>query len=103
MKDAIQNATFKWGNYFKATPANLQYFTEGIQGLLVAIASTNMVTGDPKVSFWLMIGTYLTGKLSKFFGRVEHDQQEIKIVVPGSVADQVEISQAPIDDTTNSK
>lgn len=95
--------TFSIKNYFRPTPTNIMQWSEGAQGLIVTVVSSSWAAGaNTHVLLSLMIASYMLDKVSKFFGRVAHDMEEIKIEVPSSVADQVTITQEPVNDENKS-
>lgn len=97
---------FHWSNYFKPTPINIQYFIEGIKGILGSIAVTSFVLKDETLSFWMLIAAGALDYLSKFFARVANDYKEsITVEFPASMSDDVTVTseiKKPEDEATGS-
>jgi len=84
---------FSWSAYFKPTPVNLQYWIEGIKGILVTIAATTFVMNDEKLSFWLLVAAGVLDYLSKFFAKVANDYKEsITVEFPTSMSEDVTVT-----------
>jgi hypothetical protein len=84
---------FHWSNYFKPTPVNIQYFIEGIKGVLGTIAVTTFVMKDEKLSFWLLVAAGVLDYLSKFFAKIANDYKEaITVEFPVSMSDEVKVT-----------
>lgn len=81
---------FKWSNYFKPTPTNLQYFATSLKGLVVGFAGGAWIGGAPT---WvpMTIGAVglLLDELIKFFGRV--NEEESKRVISVKVPTQADV------------
>jgi hypothetical protein len=84
---------FSWSNYLKPTPTNIQYFVEGIKGILGTVAVTTFVMEDQTLSFWLLVSAGVLDYLSKFFARVANDYKEaITVEFPASMSDDVKVT-----------
>lgn len=68
--------TFSWGNYFKPTPDNLQYFATVLKSLTLVGAGSAYVMGNEKIGFFVLISGAVLDELSKFFAKVSHDSKE---------------------------
>lgn len=87
--------TFSYKNYFRPTPENLQYWTEGLHGIIVTIATTSYVQGaSQQTLFIIFIVGYVLDKISKFFARVSHDSTKtVEVSFPADMADKVDVTQ----------
>jgi len=85
---------FSWSSYFKPTPVNLQYWVEGIQGIIALIAADQYFAEHNKdVAFWLLVAAGSLDKLSKFFAKVAKDyQQVVTISAPPEVIDEIKVT-----------
>lgn len=73
---AKQNGiTFKWSNYLKATPANLQYLSDGLKAIVATIAVTSYAQDNVKLGFWLLVLGAVLDVISKFFARVQRETE----------------------------
>lgn len=86
--------TFHWSNYFKPTLNNLQYWTEGIQGILALIAADQFfLNSRPEFAFYLMLAAGVLDKVSKFFAKVANDYREsVTVEYPAEIADQIVVT-----------
>lgn len=89
-----KKADFHWSNYFAPTPVNLQYWTEGIQGILVLIAGDQFFINDkPEFAFYLMLAAGVLDKVSRFFARAANDYKEsITVEFPASMSEDVKVT-----------
>jgi hypothetical protein len=75
---------FAWGNYFRASPRNLQYLTEGLKTIIGTVGVSTYFSGNEKFAFWTMVTGAILDQAARFFGRVEHDrEQELDIHIEG--------------------
>ncbi len=89
----MEQTTFKWSNYFKATPANLQYLTVALKTILVTIAASAYVSGNEKIAFWTLISGAVLDELAKFFHKVnEEAMKTVSLTFPKSMESEVEIT-----------
>lgn len=90
----MKETSFKWSNYFKPTPQNLQYLAVALKSILVTIASSAFVSGHETFAFWTLIVGALLDELSKFFHRVNEDAMKtVSVTFPQSMESEVEIKE----------
>lgn len=87
--------SFKWSNYLKATPANVQYFALALKSVLATITGTTIVEQAAwYYSLPLLILTVVVDEVGKFAGRVSGEaSQVVSVEFPVTIADQVEVKQ----------
>lgn len=71
-----EKTTFKWSNYFKPTPDNLQYLATGLKSITLLVGGSAYVMGNEKIGFFILLSGAVLDELSKFFARVSHDMKE---------------------------
>lgn len=87
--------TFSWKNYFKPTPANLEYFAVKLRLIVSAVAgSTVLLDANRWVPFWIIVVGAVLDVLKDFFARAGQDYDEKVLVnIPPAMADKVEITE----------
>jgi len=89
-----QTTSFKWGNYLKPTPANLQYLALGLKSILVTIAGATFFSGNEKVGFYILLFGAILDELSKFFAHVnEEAMKSVTVTFPDKLSDQVKVTE----------
>lgn len=92
----IKNLSFKWSNYTRPTPANLQALAGVMREFVTLIAGFGMIM---ELNKWLPIGIltlgWLLDKLKNFFAHVAQDGEvdTVSVTFPTDIADQVEVKQ----------
>ena len=82
-----------WGSYFRPTPVNIQYWVEGIKGILATIAATTFVMKDEKLTVYFLVSAGVLDYLSKFFAKVANDYKEaITVEFPANMSDDVKVT-----------
>jgi hypothetical protein len=90
----MEQATFKWGNYLRATPANLQFLALGLKSILVTVAGATFFSGNEKAGFYILLFGAVLDELSKFFGHVnEEAMKSVTVTYPEKIADQVKVTE----------
>lgn len=90
----MNDTTFKWGNYLKPSPANLQYLSTAIKGILAVLAGTALASDHPYMATYILIGGAVLDELSKFFAKVNDDAMKtVTVKFPEKLADQVEVTE----------
>jgi len=75
-ENEAQPITFKWSNYFKPTPKNLMFLTEGLKGIIVGVAGSSFYNDHKTAAFYMLIGILVLDLLMKFFSRADADYKE---------------------------
>lgn len=99
----MEKTTFSYKNYFRFTPENLQYWTEGMHGLVVTVATTSYVQGaSSQMLFIIFLAGYILDKLSRFFAKVSNDTTKtVEVSFPADMSDKVEVTQKITDNEDN--
>jgi hypothetical protein len=97
----MKNISFKWSNYTKPTPYNLQVLAGVMREFVTLIAGFGMIM---ELNKWLPIGVLTLGwildKLKNFFAHVAHegDIETVSVSYPAEMSDSIEVKQ---EDKTN--
>ena len=75
----IANNTVQWSNYFRPTPANLQYLSASIKTITGTAGLSLYVSDNKEIAFWLLVAGGLLDEASKFFGRIAHDVEQVTV------------------------
>ena len=64
-----------WKRYLSPTPANVARLLIGIKTVLVSIAGAEMIAGNEKIGFWILLAT---GALNEFSSFLSTNKEENK-------------------------
>ena len=76
MTIGTKEVTFKWGNYTKPTPANLERIIGGLKDILAGIAGITIVGEHYTASLWLTISIIVLGQAVKFFASIADEEEK---------------------------
>lgn len=91
-----RNVSFKWSNYAKPTPKNLEFLFELFEDTLKLITGFSVWEQAPVwVPLSILVFSFICGKLKKFFANIaiEGDQEEVKVTFPSTMSESVEVTQ----------
>lgn len=75
MKVGDKDVSFKWSNYTKPTPANLERIVGGIKDIFAGLAGITIVSEHYAVSLVLTVGIVVLGQLVKFFSSIVQEER----------------------------
>lgn len=70
---------YGWKYYLQPTPKNVSKWMLVVKGTLATVATTEFVSGNQKVAFYILLVAGFLSELSAFFGdepEVKQDQQD---------------------------
>jgi hypothetical protein len=70
-----KNVSFKWSNYTKPTPANLERITSGIKDLLSGMSAISIVSEQYTLSLCMSICGVVLGQVIKFFASIAQEER----------------------------
>lgn len=68
-----KDVSFKWSNYTKPTPANLERIVGGFKDIFAGLAGISIVSEHYAVSLVLTVGIIVLSQVVKFFASVAED------------------------------
>ncbi len=68
-----KEVTFRWSNYTKPTPANLERITSGVKDILAGISGITLVSEHYTASLVLTVTIIVMGQVVKFFASVAQE------------------------------
>lgn len=79
MKVAGDDVSFKWGNYTRPTPANLERFAGAIRDILAGAAGMSVANSFPDwLSAALAFSVIVVGQGVKFFASIREQEKDDK-------------------------
>ena len=73
MTIGTKEVSFKWSNYTKPTPANLERITSGVKDILAGISGITLVSEHYTASLVLTVTIIVMGQAVKFFASVAQE------------------------------
>lgn len=93
----MEATSFKWSNYLKPTPSNLQFLSVGLKSILVTIAGSVFFSGNEKMGFYILLAGAILDELSKFFAKVNDESMKtVSVTFPKSMESEVEVKEETV-------
>jgi hypothetical protein len=70
-----KEVTFRWSNYTKPTPANLERITGGLKDIMAGISGIAIVSEHYTASLVLTVSIIVLGQFVKFFASVAMEER----------------------------